>query len=141
MATYSSWIENIVLWRNFLRNHLRPFLRFYGAYFFSESANSILKILTDCSFLRNDFENQFLRNYSIATTKNFFTILHSQFNYHTLPVTPFNSDYFYIFSCSRNAQVTFKEKSQLKKLLRVPLWIEHYNLWIVGHLKLRLQFL
>ena len=95
MATYSSWIENIVLWRNFLRNHLRPFLRFYGAYFFSESANSILKILTDCSFLRNDFENQFLRNYSIATTKNFFTILHSQFNYHTLPVTPLMQQYFH----------------------------------------------
>ena len=25
--------------------------------------------------------------------KKFFTILHSQFNYHTLPVTPFKKDY------------------------------------------------
>ena len=27
----------------------------------------------------------------------------------------FNSDHFYIFSCRRNAQVTFVEKPQLKK--------------------------
>ena len=62
---------------------------------FIKSANSILKILIDCSFLRNDFENQFLRNYSIATTKKNSTILHSQFNYHTLPVTPFKMQQYF----------------------------------------------
>ena len=70
--------------------------RFYGAYLFIKSANSILKILIDCSFLRNDFENQFLRNYSIATTKKNSTILHSQFNYHTLPVTPFKMQQYFL---------------------------------------------
>ena len=44
--------------------------RFYGAYLFSKSANVIFKILLDGSFLRDDFENWFLKNYSITAAKN-----------------------------------------------------------------------
>ena len=57
------------------RNHLRPMRGFYGAYLFSKSANSNFKILIDCSFLRDDFENRFLKNYLISTTKNVGNIL------------------------------------------------------------------
>ena len=45
---YGSWNEK------FLSNHLIAMKRFYGEYLFSKSANSILKILMDCSFLRNN---------------------------------------------------------------------------------------
>ena len=54
----------------FFRIHLRPIRRFYGAYLFSKSANSIFKILIDCPFWRDDFENRFIKNYSIRTMKN-----------------------------------------------------------------------
>ena len=53
----------------FFRINLRPIRRFYGAYFFSKSANSIFKILIDCPFWKDDFENRFL-NHSMTTTKN-----------------------------------------------------------------------
>jgi len=36
---------------NFFGIHLRPMRRFYGAYMFSKSANSIFKTFIDCSFL------------------------------------------------------------------------------------------
>ena len=39
--------------------------RFYGAYLFSKSANSIFKILKDFLFRKNDFENRFFKNYII----------------------------------------------------------------------------
>ena len=32
------------------------------------------KIIIDCSFMRDDFENRFLKNYSSTTTKN--VVLH-----------------------------------------------------------------
>ena len=47
-------------YREFFRIYLRPLRRFYGAYLLSKTANSILKILIDRSFLRDDFENRFL---------------------------------------------------------------------------------
>ena len=50
-------------WMSFLR-------RFYSAYLFSKSANAIFIILMDCSFSIDDFENRFLKNYSITTTTN-----------------------------------------------------------------------
>ena len=53
----------------FFRYHFRPMRRFYGAYLFSKSANSILKILVVSSFLRDDFENRFLKNYLITQRK------------------------------------------------------------------------
>ena len=63
----------------------------------------------------------------------------------------FYSNNFYMFSCSRNPQVTLVEKPQLKiisfpnfehwypnhtKVLRIPLWIWHF---MEGSLKLPLQ--
>ena len=54
----------------FFRNHLRPIRSFYGAYLFSKSANSIFKILIDCSFSGDDFKKRYSTNYSITTTKN-----------------------------------------------------------------------
>ena len=60
---------------NFFRIHLRPIRRFYGAYLFSKSANAIFKILIDCPFWRDDFENRFFFNYSMTTRKNVTKIL------------------------------------------------------------------
>ena len=56
-------------------DHFKPMRRFYGVYLFSKRANSIFEILIECSFLRDDFENWFLKNYSITTAKNVETIL------------------------------------------------------------------
>ena len=55
---------------NFFRLHLRPMRCFYDGYFFSKSANAIFKILIDCPFCRDDFENRFYLNYSMTTKKN-----------------------------------------------------------------------
>jgi len=52
----------------FFRIHLRPMRLVYGAYLYSKSANSIYKILIDCPFWRDDFENWFYLNYSITPT-------------------------------------------------------------------------
>ena len=65
------WECSIV--EKFVRNHLRPIRRFYGAYLLSKSANSNIRI--DCSFWRDDFENRFIKKYSITTTKNVEKIL------------------------------------------------------------------
>ena len=56
----------------------------------------------------------------------------------------FNSDNSSMFSFSINAQVTFIEiyhnwKLFIHTLLKIPLWIEHCNFLIEGHLKLRSQ--
>ena len=40
-----------------------------------KSKNPTLKILIDCSVLRNDFENRVLKSYSNTTTKNKVKIL------------------------------------------------------------------
>ena len=47
----------------FFRIHLRPVRRFYGAYLFNKSANSIFKILLQCPFWRKwrDFKNWFFK--------------------------------------------------------------------------------
>ena len=55
---YSSISSNVL---NFLGKNLRPMRRFYGAYLLNKSAILIFKILIDCSFLRDDFENRFLK--------------------------------------------------------------------------------
>ena len=47
--------------------HLRPLRRFWGAYLFSKSANSIFKILIDCSFWRDDFLKLFKKCNKIST--------------------------------------------------------------------------
>ena len=52
------------------RNPLRPMIRFYDAYLFSKRANLNFKILIDCLFLTDDYENSFLKSYSIMTKKN-----------------------------------------------------------------------
>ena len=42
--------------------YLRSFRRFYGAYLFSKNPNSILEILIDCQFWRDNFvllQNQY----------------------------------------------------------------------------------
>ena len=74
-AMYCSWTENEILWRHFLRNHLRPMRRFYGAYLLSKTANSIFKNSHRSFFFKDDFENRFLKIYSITTTKNVVKIL------------------------------------------------------------------
>ena len=52
-----------------LRFHLRHMRRIYP-YLFSKSANSIVKILINCSFWKDDFENRFLTNYSKCNNKS-----------------------------------------------------------------------
>ena len=61
---------------------------FYSAYLLSKSVNSIFKIFKDCSFLMDnliydlmddlmdDFENLFLKNYSLTATESVVHILH-----------------------------------------------------------------
>ena len=56
---YGSWTEIAVLLRNnFLGLILDLLDVFTGAYLLSKSANSIFKILIDCPFWRDDFENR-----------------------------------------------------------------------------------
>ena len=54
----------------FYSAYLRTITRFYSVYLFSKSANSIIKILIDCIFWVDDFENQFYEKYSKTTKKN-----------------------------------------------------------------------
>ena len=49
---------------------LRHIPLFYGACLFRKSAISIFKILIDCPFWRDDFENLFNKNYSKRKKKN-----------------------------------------------------------------------
>ena len=67
---YGSWTDNDSIVETFFRNHFRPMWRIYVTYLFRKSANSNFKILIDCSFLMDDFENRFLKNYSSTTTKS-----------------------------------------------------------------------
>ena len=60
-------VELRLYYWEFFRIHLR---RFNGADVFSKSTNAFFKILIDCPFLRDDFENRFCLNYSKTTTKN-----------------------------------------------------------------------
>ena len=51
----SVWLDMLVELRmqycgKLVRVHLKPMRRFYGAYLFNKSANSIFNILLDCSF-------------------------------------------------------------------------------------------
>ena len=73
---YLNWECSIV--ETFFKIPLRLMRCFYGAYLFSERANSIFETLIDCSFWRarrDDFENRFFFNSSRTTTKNVTSIL------------------------------------------------------------------
>ena len=52
---FLNWDCSII--ETYFRIHLRPIRRFYGAYLFRKSANSIFKILNYCPFWRDDFVN------------------------------------------------------------------------------------
>ncbi len=66
--------------------------RFYGAYLFSESANSTFKNLLDCSFRRDEFQNLLMKNYSITTTKNL-TKLNTEVNSENVSLNTANKLY------------------------------------------------
>ena len=51
------------------RTHLRSIKPVDPAYLFSRRQNSIFKILINRLFWRDDFENQFIKNHSMTTTK------------------------------------------------------------------------
>ena len=63
-------VVELRLLRRFFRIPLRNIPLFYGAFLFRKSAISIFKILIDCPFWRDDFENLFNKNYSKKTKLN-----------------------------------------------------------------------
>ena len=73
------WLKwECIIVEKFVRNHLRPIRRFYGAYLLRKSANSNYNILMDCSYLRDDFGNRLKKifnNDNEKCRKKFYSIL------------------------------------------------------------------
>ena len=65
---YGSWTENVVLWRNFLGIILDQWDVFMVYICSARAQIQSFKILM--FILRDDFENRFLKNNLITTTKN-----------------------------------------------------------------------
>ena len=65
---YGSWTENVVLWRNFLGIILDQWDVFMVNICSARAQIQSFKILM--FILRDDFENRFLKNNLITTTKN-----------------------------------------------------------------------